>query len=343
VEHEIPKGVHSVSMPLPDGTPRSYYYAWRGGPRIKEEPGTKAFNAKFAEMTGEPEVIKEDLSSIIEKYKDNVVFTKLAESTRREYARYLTIIDDEFGDMPITVIDDKSIRGDFKDWRDEMSDRPATADYAWSVLARLMSFALDRGIIDRNPCLKGGKLYKASRQETIWTEAHLLRLFAVASPQVTAAVTFALWTGQRMSDCIEAKWSDLEVGKIKVRQNKGGRLMMIPVAATLSELLATLPRTDAGTILTNSRGTTWTRYGLSCSFRKAVLRSGIIDDLHFHDLRGTAVTRMALTGCTALQIAAVTGHSPAHVNDILENHYLGGQVELAEQAIARLETRTGVA
>jgi integrase len=28
----------------------------------------------------------------------------------------------------------------------------------------------------------------------------------------------------------------------------------------------------------------------------------------FHDLRGTAVTRLALMGCTEIQIAAITGH-----------------------------------
>jgi hypothetical protein len=54
--------------------------------------------------------------------------------------------------------------------------------------------------------------------------------------------------------------------------------------------------------------------------------------LHFHDLRGTAVTRLALSGCTTPQIAAITGHS----DEILKAHYLGGQAELAEQAIIKL-------
>jgi integrase len=50
-------------------------------------------------------------------------------------------------------------------------------------------------------------------------------------------------------------------------------------------------------------------------------------DLHFHDLRGTAVTRLALAGCTVPQIAAITGHSPRDVDKILKAHHLGGQDE----------------
>ena len=77
------------------------------------------------------------------------------------------------------------------------------------------------------------------------------------------------------------------------------------------------------------------------SWGKAFNRSGISDDLHFNDLRGTAVTRLALAGCTTAQIAAITGHSLRDVESILEAHYLGGAVELAEQAIMKLEAAYG--
>jgi hypothetical protein len=35
------------------------------------------------------------------------------------------------------------------------------------------------------------------------------------------------------------------------------------------------------------------------------------------------------------QIAAITGHSPRDVDEILKAHYLGGQAELADQAIVK--------
>jgi len=56
---------------------------------------------------------------------------------------------------------------------------------------------------------------------------------------------------------------------------------------------------------------------------KAFDKSGL-SDLHFHDLRGTAVTRLVLSNCTVPEIAAITGHSLETVQQILDAHYLGG-------------------
>ncbi len=54
-----------------------------------------------------------------------------------------------------------------------------------------------------------------------------------------------------------------------------------------------------------------------------------------------AVTRLALAGCSVPQIAAITGHSLKDVEQILDAHYLGGGVELAEAAITKLNAVYG--
>ncbi|HET7191391.1 MAG TPA: integrase, partial [Pseudolabrys sp.] len=61
-----------------------------------------------------------------------------------------------------------------------------------------------------------------------------------------------------------------------------------------------------------------------------------ISGLHFHDLRGTAVTMLAEAGCTVPEIAAITGHSLDHVGRILDK-YLKRTAQLAEAAIFKLE------
>ena len=60
----------------------------------------------------------------------------------------------------------------------------------------------------------------------------------------------------------------------------------------------------------------------------------------FNDLRGTAVTRLALVGCTEAEIAAITGHSLRDVRSILDAHYLHRDPALADSAITKLERRT---
>ena len=59
--------------------------------------------------------------------------------------------------------------------------------------------------------------------------------------------------------------------------------------------------------------------------------------LTFHDLRGTAVTRLALAGCTEAEIATITGHSLRDVRSILDANYLHRDPALAESAIRKLE------
>jgi hypothetical protein len=48
------------------------------------------------------------------------------------------------------------------------------------------------------------------------------------------------------------------------------------------------------------------------------------------------VTRLDLAGCTSREIASITGHSEKDIDRILKA-YRGGRIELAEQAMTKLE------
>jgi integrase len=337
-------GVAIATKRLADGSRRVYYYAWRGGPLLKApdgtplEPGDPRFHVAYAAAHAErKEPVAGTLFSLIAAYRSSTEFTKRAEKTRKDYARYLRMIEEEFGTMPLTVVQDPRARGKFKQWRDSMADRPRVADYAWTVLARVLAVAKDNGTITTNVCERGGRLYEADRAELIWTANHIERFCAVASPELQFALVLALWTGQRQGDLIRATWPQYDGSHIRLRQSKGGKRVVIPVGPVLKDALD--PRRHAdGTILRNTFGGSWTSDGFRTSWGKACIKADITD-LHYHDLRGTAVTRLALAGCTVPEIASITGHSPRNVEAILEAHYLGGRVELAENAIVKLSAR----
>lgn len=337
------KGLAKVKKTLADGKTIYYCYAWRGGTLLKHkdgspiQPGDPLLVRAFAEATKDRHVDPtETMARLINEYRASSDFKDKADKTRREYDRYLDMIRDEFGTMSWVALQDKETRGDFKDWRDTMSDRPRTADYAWTTLARVLSFAKDRGRISVNVCEKGGRLYSADRTENIWTDEHLEKLFAVASAEIKAAVTFALWTGQRKGDLLIAPWSDYDGQSIKVKQGKTGARVKIPCGKPLKEMLDKLPRLSPVILTSTKNKRPWTSDGFDSSWQKAKARADI-EDLTFHDLRGTAVTRLAMAGCNNSQIASITGHSLRDVDAILDAHYLGGRAELAEQAIAKLE------
>jgi integrase len=346
-------GVACATKRLADGTPRRYYYAWRGGPLLKAEdgtplqPGDPAFHVAYAAAhAARRKPAAGTLFSLVAAFKASSDFTGLSDKTQRDYLRYLKMIESEFGTMPVAAVEDKRARGKFKAWRDTMADRPRTADYAWTLLARVLSVAKDRGLIAVNVCERGGRLYETDRTEIIWTADHIKKFCAVASPELQFALLLALWTGQRQGDLIRLTWMQYDGAKIRLRQRKGKgkkKRVVIPVGAPLKAALdAGRPEKPEGPILRNTFCEPWTADGFRTSWGKAFDRSGLGDeDLHFHDLRGTAVTRLALSGCTVPEIAAITGHSPRDVEAILEAHYLGGKVELAEQAIAKLDAKYG--
>ena len=106
--------------------------------------------------------------SLIAAYKVSTEFTTIAEVTKKAYRRYLEMIEEEFGTMPVSVVQDRRARGKFKEWRDGMAANPRKADYAWTVLARVLAVAKDRGLISVNVSERGGRLYEADRAEIIW-------------------------------------------------------------------------------------------------------------------------------------------------------------------------------
>jgi hypothetical protein len=144
-----------------------YYYAWRGGPRIKTDaaPGTPAFMTAYNEaiaFTKRPFTGK--VAELITAYKQSSEFTGLADRTQRDYRRQLKMIEVKFGNMPIIALESRQTRGVFKEWRDRLAEKSfRQADYAWTVLQRVFSVAKDRGKIDTNPCEKGGRLYTVDR------------------------------------------------------------------------------------------------------------------------------------------------------------------------------------
>jgi integrase len=339
-------GVASATKRLADGTVRRYYYAWRGGPLLAAEdgtplqPGDPQFHVAYSNAHRQRKQPRlGTLFSLIAAYRASTEFSKRAEKTRKDYSRYLRLIEEEFGSMPITAVQDQRARGVFKRWRDTMADRPRVADYAWTVLARVLAVAKDNGMITVNVCERGGRLYEADRTEQIWTGDHISTFCTVASPELQFALLLALWTGQRQGDLIRLGWTQYDGTHIRLRQSKGGTRVVIPVGPVLKAALDARRQLD-GMILQNTFGEPWTSDGFRTSWGKAIQRAGLGDaDLHFHDLRGTAVTRLALAGATVTEIAAITGHSTRNVDAILETHYLGGRLELAEQAVAKLNAR----
>ncbi|MGI9405477.1 MAG: tyrosine-type recombinase/integrase [Hyphomicrobiaceae bacterium] len=206
---------------------------------------------------------------------------------------------------------------------------------ARTVLARIIKIAYDEGMVSVNHAARIGSVYKADRSENIWEDHHIESFLAKASPEIAFALRLALDSGQRQRDLINLTWNAYKNGALHLRQSKTKRRVAVPVTRLLAEELEKARRGDSLVILLNSRGLPWTQSGFQSSWHKTARAAGITDRT-FHDLRGTAVTRMGENGCTGPEIAAVTGHALKSVEKILDT-YLARTERMARNAIAKVE------
>jgi integrase len=294
------KGLHAVKVRLAGGRVTNYHYAWRGGPRLQGEPGSPEFIASY----------------------NAAVATKVAPppGTLQELIRYF-----------------ERNRGVFKEWRSGIAQRSRRqADYAWTVLARILAVAKDHGKIRVNPCERGGRLYDGSRRDKVWSLDDEKVYLDAAPAHMRLPILLGAWTGQRQGDLLRLPWSAYDGKFIRLRQSKTGVHVCVPTVGPLKEALdAEKARKRGLLILLTKKGQKWTEDGFRVSWRKACTKAGI-SGLTFHDLRGTAVTRLKLAGCNEAETAVFTGLSMADVRGILERHYLHRDPKLAESAGAKL-------
>ena len=334
------QGINTKKKRLADGREVTYYYAWKGGPPLRGEYGSPEFIVSYMEACAQKRApAAGSLLAILSGFQASSAFTRKSARYRSDLIKQIKVIEREFGDFPLRALPDRRTRGEFLAWRDRLALRsPRQADYAWSTLARILSWALERGLILLNPCERGGRVYSGSRAESVWTDADEAAFLRAAPPHLHLPLLMALWTGQRQGDLLRLTWTAYDGTHLRLRQSKTGARVTVPVAAQLKAALDSAHRVSP-VILVNTEGRPWTGDGFRSSWRKACAAAGIVG-VTFNDLRGTAVTRLALAEATEAEIATVTGHTLRDVRSILDAHYLNRDPALAESAIRKLERRT---
>jgi integrase len=308
--------------------------ASRGG-----EPGSPEFIASYNEAAAQKVAPPAGvLLALLFKFQESGEFRcGISERTRRDYVKQITRIERAFGDFPIKALDDAKARAVFLEWRDELAQTSLRqADYAYQTLARILSWALKRGLIGTNPCAEGGKLYHGTRVDKIWSDDDVNQFLATAPSHLCLAMLLAINTGQRQGDLLKLAWSAYDGQVIKVRQKKTGAYVPVPVSDELRKALDAAPKRSP-LILVNTEGKPWSESGFQGAWGKATARAGIRGRT-FHDLRGTAVVMLARAGCNEVEIYSITGHKPGDVQAILTAHYLPRDPKVAANAIAKLNT-----
>ena len=115
---------------------------------------------------------------------------------------------------------------------------------------------------------------------------------------------------------------------------KPGRLVTIRCTKALKATLDWLEKRST-LILTTKTGRAFKKRYFADQWERT-RKAAKIEDLHFHDIRGTTVTMLFQAGCNLGEIVSIAGHSLRRAQEILDK-YLARTSTMADNAIARLE------
>jgi integrase len=269
------------------------------------------------------------MRALLRAYEASPEFSALAKATQAQYLIYLRPWLKVAEARPRDVT-----RRDILAARDAIATtRGMGAATAFGrVTGALFAWALDREWIDHNPAarlrtLPGGEL-------PAWSEAQIDAALAKLPEALRRVVVLALHTGQRRGDLCAMAWSQYDGAVIRLRQGKTGAVMVIPCHPTLRAELDAWQKVGP-LILASPRTGAWQPAHLSREMKRALGEIGLPARLNVHGLRKAAARRLAEAGCSALEIAAITGHRTLG----MVAHYTRSvdQARMAEAAVTRLQ------
>lgn len=281
-------------------------------------------------------------ATVIRAYLSSPKFDSLAKSTRVGY-RYLLGLAEQpetLGAYPVDVIRPALVQA----FLDGLADRPAQQKNAQTALKAVEKWALVRDLLPY-PITTGTEAPGGTGGYEPWTDEQVKLAERCCKPYLARVITLGSNTGQRGSDLVKMRWSDIEEYEgrpgINVIQKKTGLVIWIPFTQELIKAIATWERRPTF-ILLKEDDSPWTREQLSDHWLRArdtkpdlapLKEAGLV----LHGLRATAVVRLRRAGATTGQIAGMVGMS-----DVMVNRYcrFSVQRENALAAVHYLDTRT---
>ena len=285
------------------------------------------------------ELARGTIGWVIQRYRDSGDYKKLSPGTVKYYKRFLRDIEALGPRLPFASFTRRAVV-DFIESYEKAFQRRQTA----AVLKKLFGIARYHGIVTIDEAA-GLRLATSKPRDRIWSDDEIAKWIEAAGaedPHMATAFRILQYTAQRPTDVLRLTWPQYTGSAIRLRQQKTGALLDVPVHPALRDHLDGLHRAGSSLTIVAFRGRPVKYLRFNERFRRIAERAGI--DAQARDLRRTAMLRMAEAGATTPQIASVSGHSIEATQRILET-YLPRNRDLAEIAITRLaeyKKRTGV-
>jgi integrase len=309
---------------------------------FRAQPGTEAFWTEYrAWRDGKPlEVgIKKtrpgSINDVIARYYGSVEWTGLADSSKRQRRNILERFREKHGDKPIVALRREDVK------RMVEARAPAAGRHFRTALRALVRVAIDASYLTEDPTVGVKTVTMKTSGYHTWTEDEIAAFEAAHPIDSRARLAFALllYTGQRRGDVVRMGRQHIRQGRIHVRQEKTDAELGLMIHPRLQAVLDA-HRLDNLAFLVTKKGRPFTSASFGNWFRKCCNEAGL-PHCSAHGLRKAAARRLAEAGCSAPQIAAVTGHKS--LREVERYIQAAAQMKLADAALLRTEPEQEVA
>ena len=274
-----------------------------------EAPGTPEFTQAYLTWAREGRIETKrakpfSFDDLISRFYASTEWQRLKPTTQETYRGILERFRSSYGERAVATMEARHVATLIA----QMGQTPTAANNLRKRLLQLFRFAIILGWRKDNPAreVKGLKVKEGGF--ATWQEEQIAQ-FEAHHPIGTMprlAFDLALYTAQRRSDLRLMGPNDIEDGRIRVKQLKTGRAMLIPMHPALVSSIAATPPGDP--FIRSSHGKAFTEDGFGMWFLRQTRAAGL-NGYPLHGLRKAAARRMAEAGLTNQQIKSITGHT----------------------------------
>lgn len=291
----------------------------KSGTRTSATFSTKAEAVNWA-IKVEAEIVSGEYGGVTERtvrdmfdrYLKEIATTK--KGYRWELLRLNMIGRGVIGGVKLNAFDETHVY----DWKRERMTQVSEASVRreWEIMSAVCTVAAKQWKwIKVNPFLNVPKPKQSKARDRIITNDEIEKLlFALGcsddvekwtqTRRVGMAFQLAIETAMRAGEITKLTWDRVFEKHVHIDETKSGHPRDVPLSKRAREILSIMPR-DYDTVFGISTA------NLDAMFRKAKAKV-MIDDVHFHDTRHTALTRLA-SKLDVMTLAKMSGHRDVRV------------------------------
>lgn len=346
---ELPKYV--VPRKRKDGSHRFYFQVpahvrpdkWPSAMRLSDDVGEmfrqaeELYKRMQSENGGEPpqKMQKGSWPWLLAEYHRSDRYRSLSPRTQELYDYCARFISEWFTEARNPHVKYLTRPLAFK-FLDRFNANPTKKKKIYVFMRVVLGYAVDLGEIETNPAISM-RVKEPEAKIHIWKDeeidAMILKADELGFFGVGNAILLGAETGQRQGDILRLKYDDhYKDGKFLIRQNKTKAWVAFPATKMLK---ARLEGRQAGFLVQTIDSREYSRDRFQRDYNR-VREAAKLEHCIFMQLRHTALTNLARSGCSSVEIGSISGHSQNSINSMLDKYVMRDSIT-AENAVKKRE------